>query len=134
MEGWLYVIATNRLGLHCSGKRYFILKECFLRSFKHKPLSQIKEPNRSAIIDSSVQIIDNGRDKISKKVFFIFTVYNASNKRDQLKDAALKENSNLDMNFVTSFKKKHSSLRGLLLISFCFPKQNYGLQQQNLMQ
>ncbi|KAK7380615.1 hypothetical protein VNO78_33130 [Psophocarpus tetragonolobus] len=88
MEGWLYVLATNSLGLHCSCKRYFILKEWFLRSFKHKPLSQMKEPNRSAIIDSSVQIIANGRDKINKKVFFIFTVYNVSNQRDQLKLAA----------------------------------------------
>lgn len=85
MEGWLYIFASNRIGLHCSRKRYFILKESFLRSFKDKPVSLMKEPNRSAIIDSSVRVIDNGRETINKKVFFTFTVYNASNQIDQLK-------------------------------------------------
>ncbi|KAG5100127.1 hypothetical protein JHK82_045179 [Glycine max] len=60
MEGWLYIFASNRIGLHCSRKRYFILKESFLRSFKDKPVSLMK-------------------------VFFTFTVYNASNQIDQLK-------------------------------------------------
>ncbi|KAH1151573.1 hypothetical protein GLYMA_16G155200v4 [Glycine max] len=128
MEGWLYIFASNRIGLHCSRKRYFILKESFLRSFKDKPVSLMKEPNRSAIIDSSVRVIDNGRETINKKVFFTFTVYNASNQIDQLKlgassseeaakwirllkDAALKENSNSELNLVNTSKKKHSSLR-----------------------
>ncbi|KAG4939455.1 hypothetical protein JHK84_045632 [Glycine max] len=125
MEGWLYIFASNRIGLHCSRKRYFILKESFLRSFKDKPVSLMK-------------------------VFFTFTVYNASNQIDQLKlgassseeaakwirllkDAALKvlitlcvgcclkteanvimyfqENSNSELNLVNTSKKKHSSLR-----------------------
>ncbi|XP_028206459.1 uncharacterized protein LOC114389965 [Glycine soja] len=125
MEGWLYIFASNRIGLHCSRKRYFILKESFLRSFKDKPVSLMK-------------------------VFFTFTVYNASNQIDQLKlgassseeaakwirllkDAALKvlitlcvgcclkteanvimyfqENSNSELNLVITSKKKHSSLR-----------------------
>ncbi|KAG4941498.1 hypothetical protein JHK87_045369 [Glycine soja] len=81
MEGWLYIFASNRIGLHCSRKRYFILKESFLRSFKDKPVSLMK-------------------------VFFTFTVYNASNQIDQLK-----ENSNSELNLVNTSKKKHSSLR-----------------------
>lgn len=42
MEGWLFIFTFNRLGLCCSHKRYFILKESFLRSFKAKPMSQMK--------------------------------------------------------------------------------------------
>ncbi|XP_022635687.1 protein ENHANCED DISEASE RESISTANCE 2-like [Vigna radiata var. radiata] len=128
MEGWLFIFTFNRLGLCCSHKRYFILKESFLRSFKAKPMSQMKEPNRSTIIDSNVRVIDNGRETIKKKVFFTFTMHSALDQRDQvklgassseeaakwirsLKDAQLKENSNLEMNFLVSSKKEHSSLR-----------------------
>ncbi|KAK7277321.1 hypothetical protein RIF29_18472 [Crotalaria pallida] len=128
MEGWLYIFRSNRFGLHYSRKRYFILKENFLTSFKHKPHSHMKEPNRSAMIDSNIRVTDNGRESINKKVFFIFTVYNASNHRDQLKlgaksseeaakwmnslqDAALKEDSNPEKDFALSSKKRRSSLR-----------------------
>ncbi|MBA0680756.1 hypothetical protein Goari_012440, partial [Gossypium aridum] len=43
------------------------------------------EPGRSAIIDSSIRVTDNGRESIHRKVFFIFTLYNSSNHNDQLK-------------------------------------------------
>ncbi|XP_052117852.1 protein ENHANCED DISEASE RESISTANCE 2-like [Arachis duranensis] len=124
MEGWLYLFTYNRLGYQVSRKRYFILKENLLSSFKNQPLNVVKEPNRSAIIDSSVRVNDNGRESINKKVFFIFTVYNASNQRDKLKlgassseeaakwirslqDAAMKEPPNL----LASPLPKKSSLR-----------------------
>jgi hypothetical protein len=42
MEGWLYLIRSNRFGQHYSRKRYFILKENVLRSFKNKPTSQME--------------------------------------------------------------------------------------------
>ncbi|MED6120801.1 hypothetical protein PIB30_024368 [Stylosanthes scabra] len=84
-EGWLYLFTYNRLGYEVSRKRYFILKENQLSSFKNKPLSLTKEPNRSAIIDSNIRVNDNGRESVNKKVLFIFTVYNASNQRDKLK-------------------------------------------------
>ncbi|KAK7315503.1 hypothetical protein VNO77_34053 [Canavalia gladiata] len=128
MEGWLYIFSSNRLGLQYSRKRYFILKGSFLRSFKDQPVYQMKESNRSAIIDSSIRITDSGRETINKKVFFIFTVYNASDQRDQLKlgassseeaarwisslqHAALKENSNPETSLVSCSKKKYPSLR-----------------------
>lgn len=45
MEGWLYLIRSNRFGQHFSRKRYFILKENVLRSFKIKPTSQMEVNN-----------------------------------------------------------------------------------------
>ncbi|XP_061347077.1 protein ENHANCED DISEASE RESISTANCE 2 [Gastrolobium bilobum] len=128
MEGWLYLIRSNRFGQHYLRKRYFILKENFLRSFKMQPTSQMEEPIRSAIIDSQIRVTDNGRESINKKVLFIFTVYNASNQRDKLKlgassseepakwirslqDAALKECPSPAKNFVTLSKKRRSTLR-----------------------
>ncbi|XP_057427402.1 protein ENHANCED DISEASE RESISTANCE 2-like isoform X2 [Lotus japonicus] len=128
MEGWLYLIRSNRFGQLSSRKRYFILKENILRSFKIKPASQMEEPIRSAIIDSCVRVTDNGRESISRKMLFIFTLYNASNQRDKLKlgassseeaarwtrsfqDAALKECPNPAKNFVACSKKRRPTLR-----------------------
>lgn len=34
MEGWLYIIRSNRFGLHFSRKRYFVLGDHLLKSFK----------------------------------------------------------------------------------------------------
>uniref|UniRef100_A0A6N2L728 START domain-containing protein n=1 Tax=Salix viminalis TaxID=40686 RepID=A0A6N2L728_SALVM len=62
MEGWLYLIRSNRIGLQYSRKRYFVLQHHLLQSFKSVPLSK-------------------------NQVFFIFTVYNTSNHNDQLKGA-----------------------------------------------
>ena len=39
MEGWLYVIRSNRLGLNYSRKQYFILQDNYLNCFKSAPLS-----------------------------------------------------------------------------------------------
>lgn len=39
MEGWLYLFRSNRFGLQYSRKRYFILEEKCLKSFKSKPSS-----------------------------------------------------------------------------------------------
>ncbi|KAJ1406400.1 START-like domain superfamily [Sesbania bispinosa] len=128
MEGWLYLIRSNRFSQNYSRKRYFVLKENVLRSFKIKPASQMEEPIRSAIIDSCVRVTDNGRESINRKVFFIFTLYNTSNHRDKLKlgassseeaarwirsfqDAALKECPNPAKNLVACSKKRRSSLR-----------------------
>ncbi|KAJ1403096.1 START-like domain superfamily [Sesbania bispinosa] len=140
MEGWLYLIRSNRFSQNYSRKRYFVLKENVLRSFKIKPASQMEvhvkdlfkkmneEPIRSAIIDSCVRVTDNGRESINRKVFFIFTLYNTSNHRDKLKlgassseeaarwirsfqDAALKECPNPAKDLVACSKKRRSSLR-----------------------
>lgn len=40
MEGWLYVIRSNRLGLPYSRKRYFVLQDSCLNCFKSAPLSK----------------------------------------------------------------------------------------------
>ncbi|KAL5832882.1 hypothetical protein ACOSQ3_016556 [Xanthoceras sorbifolium] len=85
MEGWLYLIRSNRFGLQYSRKRYFVLEDHFLRSFKSVPDSKNQDPVRSAIIDSCIRVMDNGRESIHRKVFFIFTLYNTSNHNDQLK-------------------------------------------------
>ncbi|KAL2465109.1 Pleckstrin-like proteiny (PH) and lipid-binding START domains-containing protein [Abeliophyllum distichum] len=85
MEGWLYLIRFNRFGLHYSRKRYFILEDNCLKSFKSIPSSETEEPVRSAIIDSCIRVTDNGRESHHRKVFFIFTLYNTSNHNDQLK-------------------------------------------------
>nr|XP_043613639.1 protein ENHANCED DISEASE RESISTANCE 2-like [Erigeron canadensis] len=85
MEGWLYLIRSNRFGLQYTRKRYFILEENCLKSFKSKPTSDSQKPLRSAIVDSFIRVTDNGRESFSRKVFFIFTLYNTSNHSDCLK-------------------------------------------------
>ncbi|XP_022958172.1 protein ENHANCED DISEASE RESISTANCE 2-like [Cucurbita moschata] len=85
MEGWLYLIRSNRFGLQYSKKRFFVLQDDCLKSFKSVPVSEDEEPNRSAVIDSYIRVTDNGRESINRKVFFIFTLYNTVNQNDQLK-------------------------------------------------
>lgn len=85
MEGWLYLIRCNRFGLQFSRKRYFVLHDHLLRSFKSVPNSTDQDPVRSAIVDSCIRVMDNGRESINRKVFFIFTLYNTSDHNDQLK-------------------------------------------------
>ncbi|PIN08522.1 hypothetical protein CDL12_18895 [Handroanthus impetiginosus] len=85
MEGWLYLIRFNRFGLQYSRKRYFILEDNCLKSFKSIPTSETEEPVRSAIIDSCIRVVDNGRGSHRGKLFFIFKLYNTSNHNDQLK-------------------------------------------------
>lgn len=88
MEGWLYLIRSNRFGLQFSRKRYFVLEDNSLNCYKTIPTSRGQDPIRSALIDSCVRVTDNGRENIIRSVFFVFTVYNASNHNDQLKLAA----------------------------------------------
>ncbi|XWS66169.1 hypothetical protein CRYUN_Cryun05aG0176800 [Craigia yunnanensis] len=128
MEGWLYTIRSNRFGLQFSRKRYFILHNNILKSYKAIPISEKEVPVRSAIIDSCIRVTDNGRESINKKVFFIFTLYSTSDHNDQLKlgassseeaarwicclkDAALKESPGQAKNFGASPKKRWPSLR-----------------------
>ncbi|PRQ33532.1 putative protein ENHANCED DISEASE RESISTANCE 2, PH domain, START [Rosa chinensis] len=85
MEGWLYLIRSNRIGLQYSRKRYFVLQGHLLKSFKSLPVSGNEDPIRSAVIDACIRVTDDGRESISRKVFFIFTLYNTSNHNDQLK-------------------------------------------------
>lgn len=40
MEGWLYLIRSNRFGLQYSQKRYFVLQDDCLKSFKSVPVSE----------------------------------------------------------------------------------------------
>ncbi|KAE9587955.1 hypothetical protein Lal_00003386 [Lupinus albus] len=106
MEGWLYLIRSNRFGLQFSRKRYFVLDGYHLQTFKSPPTSSnnnnnqfslclivnkdllkfsSQDPVRSTIVDSSIRVMDNGRESINRKVFFIFTLYSTSNHNDQLK-------------------------------------------------
>lgn len=88
MEGWLYLIRSNRFGLQFSRKRYFVLGDNSLNCYKTIPTSRGQDPIRSALIDSCIRVTDNGRESINRSVFFVFTLYNASNHNDQLKLAA----------------------------------------------
>ncbi|KAK4721483.1 hypothetical protein R3W88_011716 [Solanum pinnatisectum] len=88
MEGWLCLMRLNRFGLQYSRKRYFILEDNCLKSFKFIPTSPTEEPVRSAIIDSCIHVTDNGRETFHRKVLFIFTLYNTSDHNDQLKFGA----------------------------------------------
>jgi hypothetical protein len=53
MEGWLYLIRSNRFGLHYSRKRYFVLEDAALRCYKAPPAS-MREVNSNA---SSVRFL-----------------------------------------------------------------------------
>ncbi|KAK6144803.1 hypothetical protein DH2020_021623 [Rehmannia glutinosa] len=110
MKGWLYMIRYYRFGLQYSRKRYFILEDNCLKSFKSIPTSETEEPLRSAIIDSCIRVVDNGRESHHRKLFFIFTLYNTSNHNDRLKDAALNPGKDL-----MSYSKENGSLLGLRL-------------------
>nr|GMD28422.1 protein ENHANCED DISEASE RESISTANCE 2-like isoform X1 [Ipomoea batatas] len=68
MEGWLYLVRSNRIGLQYSRKRYFVLQDHLLKSFKSIPLSKHEEPIRSAIVDSCIRVTDNGRESIQRKL------------------------------------------------------------------
>lgn len=88
MEGWLYLIRVNRIGLQYSRKRYFILEQSCLKSFKSKPKINAQEPLRCAIVDSCIRVTDCGRESYHRKVLFIFTLYSNSDQNDQLKFGA----------------------------------------------
>ncbi|KAJ4803329.1 hypothetical protein LUZ62_015895 [Rhynchospora pubera] len=128
MEGWLYLIRSNRFGLQYSRKRYFVLEENCLHCFKAAPSSKKEDPVRSALLDSCIRVTDNGRDSVHRSVFYIFTLYNASNHNDQLKlgarsseeaarwirslmDAALKGCRNKDEKTVPCTKRRWQSFR-----------------------
>ncbi|XP_024017099.1 protein ENHANCED DISEASE RESISTANCE 2 isoform X1 [Morus notabilis] len=128
MEGWLYLIRSNRIGLQYSRKRYFVLEAHHLRSFKSVPASNDEEPVKSAIIDSCIRVMDNGRESIHRKVFFIFTLYNTSNHNDQLKlgasspeeaarwihsfqEAALQGGPDIGDNIINCSKRRWQSFR-----------------------
>ncbi|XP_073146144.1 protein ENHANCED DISEASE RESISTANCE 2-like isoform X2 [Henckelia pumila] len=85
MEGWLHLIRSNRIGFQYPRKRYFVLQDHLLKSFRSVPISNDEDPVRSAIIDSCIRVTDNGRENIQRKVIFAFTLYNTTNPNDQLK-------------------------------------------------
>ena len=95
-EGWLYIIRSNRFGLHFSKKRYFILADHLLKSFKSisdsktkvsllfvlslsetnfaesESLFLLQDGGRSAVIDSCIRVTDNGRESVHRKVCLLF--------------------------------------------------------------
>lgn len=128
MEGWLYLIRSNRFGLQYSRKRYFVLDDNSLNCYKNVPSSRGEEPIRSALVDSCIRVTDNGRENINRSVLFLFTLYNASNHSDQLKlgarspeetagwirtlmEAALKECPIKEENVVACSKRRWQSFR-----------------------
>ncbi|XAR59744.1 hypothetical protein NMG60_11015697 [Bertholletia excelsa] len=116
MEGWLYLIRSNRFGLQYSTKRYFLLQDHLLKSFKSVPASKNEDAIRSATIDSCIRVKDNGRESIQRKVFFVFTLYNTSDHNDQLKLGARspEEAAQWIHNFQETTLKAHLN-RGVVL-------------------
>ncbi|KAL0772750.1 hypothetical protein Bca101_037901 [Brassica carinata] len=68
MEGWLYTIRHNRFGLQFSRKRYFVLHDNNLTSFKSVPSDQNEEPDRRASLDCCIRVTDNGRESFHRKL------------------------------------------------------------------
>ncbi|RYQ97688.1 hypothetical protein Ahy_B08g093764 isoform A [Arachis hypogaea] len=70
MEGWLYLIQSNCVGLQFLRKHYFVLKGHHLRSYKYLlALSRNNNnhqllPLRSAVLDSTIRVLDKGRETI----------------------------------------------------------------------
>ncbi|VFQ96588.1 unnamed protein product [Cuscuta campestris] len=85
MDGWLYLVRSNSIGLQYSRKRYFVLQDHLLNSYKSIPDSKNEDPVRSAVIDSCIRVTDNGRENIKRRDIFVFSLYNTSNHNDQLK-------------------------------------------------
>ncbi|KAL4576952.1 hypothetical protein LXL04_013053 [Taraxacum kok-saghyz] len=79
MEGWLYLIRSNTIGFKYSKKLYYVLQNRRFKSFKSIPHFYDEDPIRSAIVDSSIHVVDNGRKYIRGKVFFVFTLCDTSN-------------------------------------------------------
>ncbi|XP_024986550.1 protein ENHANCED DISEASE RESISTANCE 2-like [Cynara cardunculus var. scolymus] len=79
MEGWLYLIRSNFFVFKYSRKLYYVLQHRHFNSFKSISHSYNKDPIRSAVVDSSIHVMDNGRNCIRGKVFFVFTLYDTSN-------------------------------------------------------
>ncbi|WOL15950.1 protein ENHANCED DISEASE RESISTANCE 2-like [Canna indica] len=128
MEGWLHLVRSNRLGLQKPRKRYCVLEGSFLNCYKSIPASNKENPVRSELIRSCTRVTDDGRESIHKNVFYIFSLYSASNPSIQLKlgarsseeaarwiksimEAAFKENPNKEENTLACSKKKLQSLR-----------------------
>ncbi|URD98530.1 hypothetical protein MUK42_30373 [Musa troglodytarum] len=134
MQGWLYLVRSNRLGLQYSRKRYFVLDGNALNCYKNVPASKKEEPIRSAVIDFCIRVTDNGRENMHRNVVYVFTLCSASNHKDQLKngqtlqlgarsseeaarwirsimEAALKEGPNKEENAVACSKRRCQSFR-----------------------
>lgn len=79
MEGWLYLIRSNTIGFKYSRKLYYVLQNHRFKSFRSISHSYNKDPIRSAIVDSSIHVIDNGRKCVRGKAFFAFTLCDTSN-------------------------------------------------------
>ncbi|XP_042422509.1 protein ENHANCED DISEASE RESISTANCE 2-like [Zingiber officinale] len=127
MEGWLYVIRPNRLGLQKSRKRYFVLEHNALNCYKNAPTSNRENPKRTELIGSWTRVTDNGRESLKKNVFYVFSLTSISNPNNQLKlgarsseDAArwIKslteaafENPHREENVVACSKKRWQTIR-----------------------
>ncbi|CAD5192606.1 unnamed protein product [Musa acuminata subsp. malaccensis] len=128
MEGWLQLVRCNRLGLHYTRKRYFVLEGNALNCYKGVPASDREVPLRSVLICSSTRITDNGRESIQRNVLYIFTICSTSNPSNQLKlgarsseeaarwirniiEAAFMENPNKEENNVACTKRRRQSFR-----------------------
>ncbi|WOL04269.1 protein ENHANCED DISEASE RESISTANCE 2 isoform X1 [Canna indica] len=128
MEGWLYLVRSYRLGMQYSRKRYFVLEGNALNCYKDIPGSSREEPIKSALVDSCIRVTDNGRESMHRNVLYVFTLYNSSNHKDQLKlgarsseeaarwirslmEAALKECPNNEETVVACSKRRWQSFR-----------------------
>ncbi|KAL5990625.1 hypothetical protein ACLOJK_011528 [Asimina triloba] len=59
---------SNGFGLQYSRKRYFILDQNQLNSYKFMPSSKSEDPVKSVAIDSCIRVTDDGRATIQRKL------------------------------------------------------------------
>ncbi|XP_058094495.1 protein ENHANCED DISEASE RESISTANCE 2-like isoform X2 [Magnolia sinica] len=110
MEGWLYLIRSNRLGLQNSRKRYFILDDNRLDCYKMATVSKKEDPIRSVEIDSFMRVTDDGRETIHRKLGATSSEEAAKWIRS-FNEAALKECADQQDNILACSKRKWHSLR-----------------------
>lgn len=88
MEGWLYLIGSNRLMMTNPRKRYVVLCGNQARFYKDKPAHREEAPIKSGTVDPYKRVADHGRENILGRTLFVFTVYDSYIHEDKLKFGA----------------------------------------------
>ncbi|KAJ0729255.1 putative pleckstrin domain, START domain, protein ENHANCED DISEASE RESISTANCE 2 [Helianthus annuus] len=123
MEGWLYLIRSNTIGFKYSRKLYYVLQNCRFKSFRSISHSYNKDPIQSAVVDSNIRVTDDGRKCIRGKVFFVFTLSDASNHNVHVKLGA--SNPEEAAKWIKSFRELSPKVNQNTGNHLECPKSNY---------
>nr|PNR33495.1 hypothetical protein PHYPA_025439 [Physcomitrium patens] len=88
MEGWLYLIESNKLMMTHPRKRYFVLSGNQARYYKEKPAYRQEAPLKSGSFDPYTRVVDHGRESIHGRTLFVFEIYDSYTHGDKLKFGA----------------------------------------------